>query len=143
MAADIKDVVQKCQICLEHRNANIREPLQPSKIPDAAWEKAAADIFYLNGRDYYSGYFEVSIFNDAKSITIINKLKSFFSRHGIVPTLKSDNSTQFTSQEFQKFAMDGISGMKLQALCIQKARSCRKNRTNSEISIYKGQTRRE
>ena len=52
MAADIKDIVQRCQICLEYRNANIREPLQPSKIPDAPWEKAANDILYWNGRNY-------------------------------------------------------------------------------------------
>ena len=47
MAADIKDVVQKCQIRLEHRNANIRELLQPSEIPDATWDRQP--LIYFTG----------------------------------------------------------------------------------------------
>jgi transposase InsO family protein len=84
--------------------------MQPSDIPDRPWQIAATDIFHWNNTDYillvdyYSRYFEVSMLPDTKSSTVIDKLKGFLSRHGIVQTLVSDNARQYTSQEFHEFA---------------------------------------
>jgi len=110
MTTDIRNTVLACPICIEHRNENTKEPMQPSDIPDRPWQIAATDIFHWNNMDYillvdyYSRYFEVSMIPDTKSSTVINKLKSFFSRHGIVETLISDNARQYTSHDFKVFA---------------------------------------
>ena len=110
MSKDIKQLIQKCSICLEHRNSNVKEPLQCSNIPEGPWQIAATDIFHWSNAnyillvDYYSRYFVVSILPDSRSATVIDRLKSYMSRHGIVQKLISDNATQYTSQEFKNSA---------------------------------------
>ena len=37
---------------------------------------------------------------------MIGKLKAVFTRRGVPESLKTDNSGQFTSETFQKFAVD-------------------------------------
>ena len=55
--------------------------------------------------DYYSKYIEVSILDKGEtSKTIIEKIKSIFSRHGIPDRLISDNGRQYVSEEFKRFA---------------------------------------
>ena len=55
--------------------------------------------------DYYSKYIEVSILDKGEtSKTIIEKIKSIFSRHGIPDRLISDNGRQYVSEEFKIFA---------------------------------------
>ena len=64
MAADIKMIVLNCAVCLEHRNANQKEPLSSHKIPDRPWQVVATDLFHWNNSDYivlvdlYSRYFD-------------------------------------------------------------------------------------
>lgn len=97
MTADIKSKVLQCPICIEHRCSNAKEPLQPSKTPDRPWQVCATDLFHWNNADYvllvdaYSKYFEVSQLSNTKSSTVMDKLKGYFSRHGIPETLYSDN----------------------------------------------------
>ena len=110
MSADIKAVIQNCPICQEHRCANQKEPLQPSKVPDRPWQHCATDLFHWNNKDYillvdsYSKYFEVSLLPNSRSAAVIDKLKGYFSRHGIPETLQSDNGPCYDSVEFMNFA---------------------------------------
>ena len=53
--------------------------------------------------DYCSCYYEVAIMHSANSQKIIKELNEMFARFGFLYTLKSDNSPQFVSKEFQKF----------------------------------------
>jgi len=70
----------------------------------------AADLFTLNRAehlvvvDYFSRYPEVYKLQSTSSQSIINALKTIYSRHGIPETLRTDNGPQFSSQEFQDFA---------------------------------------
>lgn len=65
MGADIEQMIQSCDICLRHRDAQCREPLQPHAIPDFPWQVIAADIFQIDQRyylllvDYYSKFIEI------------------------------------------------------------------------------------
>ena len=110
MTSQITDLVLKCPICLERRNSNCKEPMVPSTIPDRPWQVLATDLFTWNDTeyvllvDYYSKYFEVSRLTNAKSLTVVNKLKSFMSRHGICQRLISDNGPQYSSETFAQFA---------------------------------------
>ncbi|XP_052820412.1 uncharacterized protein K02A2.6-like [Mya arenaria] len=110
MSSEIKSLVLNCPICLEHRCSNQKEPLQPSKVPDRPWQICATDLFHWNNSDYvllvdaYSRYFEVSMLPNSRSVTVIDKLKGYFSRHGIPEVLRSDNGPCYDSLEFNKFA---------------------------------------
>lgn len=112
MAADIKSVVLKCAVCIEHRNANQKEPMKSHNIPDRPWQVVATDLFHWNNTDYivlvdlYSRFFEVSRLTDTRAQTVINKLKSYFSRHGISETIISDNAPQFSCALFADFCKD-------------------------------------
>ena len=110
MTADIRSKVLQCPICIEHRCSNPKEPLQPSKIPDRPWQVCATDLFHWNNADYvllvdaYSKYFEVSQITSTKASTVIDKLKSYFSRHGIPEVLHSDNGPCYSAESFELFA---------------------------------------
>lgn len=113
MAADIKEMVEKCSVCAELQPQNSKEPLQSHKIPDRPWSRIAADIFTLQGQnylvtvDYYSDFIEVDELADGtKSADVVKALKQQFSRHGIPDTLVSDNGPQFDCREFRQFATE-------------------------------------
>lgn len=112
MSRDIRDVVQNCEICLERRNNNAKEPLIPREIPQYPWQVVASDLFswndhdYLVVVDYYSRYFEVKKLKSTKSQTVIKKLQEIFARNGIPEKFISDNGPQYASHEFAQFASD-------------------------------------
>lgn len=68
------------------------------------------DLFEIKGKqyllvvDYFSRYPEVIQLSLTTSATIITALKSIFSRQGIPEKVRSDNSPQYSSQEFARFA---------------------------------------
>ena len=110
MSSQIEQLVSTYPTCLHHANSNQREPLQPHDIPRRPWQKIGTDLFDWNGKphlivvDYYSRYPEVAELHDTKATTVIQKTKSFFSRHGIPETVISDNGPQYSSAEYKHFA---------------------------------------
>ena len=53
--------------------------------------------------DYYSRYFEVDILTSGTSPKVIESLEKIFCTHGLPRSLKTDNGTQFVSDEFERF----------------------------------------
>lgn len=110
MAREITNMVLNCTVCLEHRNANCKEPMEPHDFPKYQWQVVATDLFHFDNNDYvvvvayYSTYFDVLKLNSTKSIHVINKLKGTFSRFGIPETVVSDNGPQCFCQEFTDFS---------------------------------------
>lgn len=108
MNKQITDMVSNCDVCLKHRNANLKEPMISHDIPKSPWQKVAADVFYLRGDnyllliDYFSKYVELSKLSSTKSDTIIAHCKSVFARHGIPFEFMSDNGI-FNSTAFSEF----------------------------------------
>ena len=104
----IKDLIQQCPTCVKESSPN-KEPLIPTDLPDYPWQKIGTDIFVMNGAkylvavDYFSRYFE-TIKLKSTSISVIEALKSIFSRYGIPETVISDNGPQYSSYEFADFA---------------------------------------
>ena len=104
--AKIYNLVSRCTICQESRNANSREPLSP-KYP---WQVIGTDIFHWNNDnfllvvDYYSRYWEIVKLQSMKSERVIIEMKKIFARLGIPEEVKSDNGPQYASKEFQQFA---------------------------------------
>ena len=110
MTKAITNYVLACPLCERYRHANVKEPLLPHAVPARPWQHLSCDIFafenshYLITVDAYSRHFEIDYLPDLKSTTVIRKLKVHFSRFGIPERLKTDNGTQFTSEQFQNFS---------------------------------------
>ena len=53
-------------------------------VPDRPWQKVAADLFTVKGKDnlvtvnYYSNYSELEKLDDTNAVTVIRKLKAHF-----------------------------------------------------------------
>jgi len=112
LSADLKKLVLSCTICLERRNANTKEDMAPSPLPDRPWQVLASDLFswenddYIVLVDYFSNFFEVSRLSNAKAEIVIRKLKCLMSRHGIPEKQVSDNGPAYACQEFSDFARE-------------------------------------
>ena len=105
----IKDLVERCPVCVKEHTPG-KEPLIPTDLPDP-WQKIGSDLFFMNGAnylvvvDYFSQYFETIKLKSITSGSIIEGLKSIFSRYGIPETVISDNGPQYSSHEFAEFAL--------------------------------------
>lgn len=100
MAVDIIGTVSSCEICLQSRKMESREPLLPLPPTTGAWSIVARDLFRVNSNgnpftvDYHSSYPEVSLFAETASAAVIRHTKSIFARHGIPETVITDNGPQ-------------------------------------------------
>ena len=56
--------------------------------------------------DYFSRYPEIYKLSTTTSQGVINALRLLFARHGVPEILRSDNGTQYVSQEMTKFSVD-------------------------------------
>ena len=107
-SAEIKEYISACEICREFdTTSQAKETLISREVPSCPWEKIAADIFTLDGKDYlvtidyYSNFWEIDRLPNIKAKT---KLKSHFAHCGIPDQVINDNSPQFSSKEFADFA---------------------------------------
>ncbi|KAJ8416486.1 hypothetical protein AAFF_G00357740 [Aldrovandia affinis] len=109
LSNDVRAMVDSCSSCQEQLPSNQREPLLPHPVPDAPWQRIAADIFKLHGRpfllitDYYSKFPEVLQLPDKTAGSVIARFKAVFSRHGVPFTLIADH-VPFASAEMARFA---------------------------------------
>ena len=105
----IKYLIEHCSICIRKNSPN-KEPLIPTNLPDYPWQKIGMDLFFMNGAnylvavDYFSRYFETIKLKSTTSSSVIDALKSVFSRYGIPEIVISDNGPQYSSCEFADFA---------------------------------------
>lgn len=78
-------------------------------LPSGLCQRIAADLCDLEGKNYLIvvGYFsrdiKIAPITTTTSRQVFGKLKHMFVRWGILLELVSDNTTQFTSVEFQEF----------------------------------------
>lgn len=109
MSNDIKNYVESCRTCSKFKRNQSKMPLLPHRVPKLPWSEVGIDVFeweqmlYIVAVDYYSNYIEIASISNTKSVTIISKLKSFFSRHGIPLKVYSDGATYFKCEEFRMF----------------------------------------
>ena len=113
MSADIDNFVNRCEACLSQRNAPPREPILRRELPNRAWEVVAVDIFSYGGikyqiiTDYFSKWPEICRMpRDPTSHSVIEHLKTTFSRFGIASVIYSDGDSLYNSQEFRKFCLN-------------------------------------
>ena len=60
--SELKEMIQRCEVCCSMQTKQQKEPLQPHPVPERPWEVVGADLFELNGQtflvtvDYLSEY---------------------------------------------------------------------------------------
>ena len=90
------------------------EPMQRTEPPTGPWQDVAIDIMrplptgenLLVIVDYYSRFFEVVIKQSTTTEKIIGVLIPIFARYGYPFSVKSDNGSQFQSEEFKSFLLE-------------------------------------
>jgi transposase InsO family protein len=112
MYRDIEEIVAMCDVCLEHRDAQRKEPMIAHPIPERPWQVVATDLFQWNNQqyvlvvDYLSRYFEIALLSSTTAISVITHLKSIFAKHGIPEKVISDNGPQYSAEQFSQFAKE-------------------------------------
>ena len=103
LSKQMEDLVHGCRT----------EPLIPSVTPERPWQIVGTNLFHLEGNtyilvvDYFSRYVEVALLMSSQSSQdAVKGVKSIFARHGMPEIVRSDNGSQYSSAEFQKFAKD-------------------------------------
>ena len=110
MSTELKEYISKCDICMVHRPALSKKPLQQHEFIARPWSKVGADLCDLHGRtllvvcDYYSNFIEVENISKSTTHGVSKALKTMFSRYGVPNELVTDNGPQFASAEFATFA---------------------------------------
>ena len=110
MDFELEDSVKHCSKCREHQRLPAKAPIHPWEWPDRPWSHIHVDYAGPNeGKmvlimvDAHSKWLEALVVNSATSQTTIEKLISVFATHELPEALVSDNSSVFTSAEFDKF----------------------------------------
>ncbi|XP_060865999.1 uncharacterized protein K02A2.6-like [Metopolophium dirhodum] len=111
MSSDVKNFIEKCELCRKVSISKIKEPLLQHEIPELPFQKIGIDIAeversnYLVVMDYYSRWLEVLSIKNKTSDSVIQLLNILFSRFGIPEEVVCDNN-HCGSREFKNFAKE-------------------------------------
>ena len=107
---DIKDMIEKCDICQQYRVSNpsiaVHHQIEPSKLKlyvgiDSC-QSQGHDIIMIT--DYYSSYiWTPELYQDTKSCSIITALLSVFHEFGVPECFLCDGATNLTLQDMETF----------------------------------------
>ena len=117
---DLESKVKSCPECQSHRKTPAEPPLHPWEWPHRPWSRVHVDyarpfqgkMFFILV-DAYSKWMEVFPMNSSTTSATIEILRIIFATHGLLEKLVSDNGSNFTSEEFERFLkMNGIKHVK-------------------------------
>lgn len=111
MDTDAERICKSCHGCQVVSGFCAPEPMQRVEPPTGPWQDVAIDVLgplpsgesLLVVVDYYSRFFEVVIMHSTTSQKMIEALTPIFVHYGYPFSLKSDNASQFVSEEFEEF----------------------------------------
>lgn len=110
LSSELKQKIEKCKFCCEHRKTQRKEPLSSTPLPDRPWQRLGVDLCEYEGKnyivlsDYYSRFLELLHLSNTTAEQVVIKLKATFAQFGIPEVVVSDNGPQFTSETFRSFS---------------------------------------
>uniref|UniRef100_A0A5S6R5P2 Integrase catalytic domain-containing protein n=1 Tax=Trichuris muris TaxID=70415 RepID=A0A5S6R5P2_TRIMR len=107
---DIEDIVKRCNMCQETRNAPNRAPLNPWEMTGKPWSRLHIDfegpfqgqVFFITDHSH-SKLLDVSLVRTTSAAAAIDKLAMLFAANGLPDVVVSDNGAAFTAAEFKTF----------------------------------------
>ena len=95
--SDLKELVEKCDICQAHQYSTISVQKYVSEVPPHPWHTLGSDLFYhkridfLVVVDYFSKYLIIRKIPNSTSSAVIKELGMIFSEFGKPQIFRSDN----------------------------------------------------
>ena len=111
---DLKEMVEKCDICQSQQNSTPIVQKYISEVPPHPWHTLGSDLFYFQRIDflvvvdYFSKYLIVRKIPSSTSSAVIKELRMIFSEFGKPQIFRSDNGPCYSSQEFRFFMQNWL-----------------------------------
>ena len=111
---DLKELVEKCDICQSQQNSTTIVQKYVSEVPPHPWHTLGSDLFYFQRidflvvADYFSKYLIVRKIPNFTSSAVIKELGMIFSEFGKPQIFRSDNGPCYSSQEFRFFMQNWL-----------------------------------
>ena len=112
--SDLKEMVEKCDICQSQQNSTTSVQKYVSEVPPHPWHTLGSDLFYFHRIDflvvvdYFSKYLIVRKIPNSTSSAVIKELGMIFSEFGNPLVFRSDNGPCYSSQEFKFFMQNWL-----------------------------------
>ena len=112
--SDLKEMVEKCDICQSQQNSTASVQKYVSEVPPHPWHTLGSDLFYFQRIDflvvvdYFSKYLIVRKLPSSTSSAVIKELGMIFSEFGNPLVFRSDNGPCYSSQEFKLFMQNWL-----------------------------------
>ena len=112
--SDLKEMVEKCDICQSQQNSTPIVQKYVSEVPPHPWHTLGSDLFYFQRIDflvvvdYFSKYLIVRKIPNSTSSAVIKELGMIFSEFGNPLVFRSDNGPCYSSQEFKFFMQNWL-----------------------------------
>ena len=112
--SDLKEMVEKCDICQSQQNSTASIQKYVSEVPPHPWHTLGSDLFYFQRIDflvvvdYFSKYLIVRKIPSSTSSAVIKELGMIFSEFGNPLVFRSDNGPCYSSQEFKFFMQNWL-----------------------------------
>ena len=110
MDRDILVHSETCDTCCEMAPSKTKEPLNMTPPPEYPFQQAVADLFEIHGIDYLAyvdrltGFAELAHFpTSTSSYHIINTLREFYHRWGVVEEISLDGASNLQSSEIKQW----------------------------------------
>ena len=111
--SDLKEMVEKCDICQSQQNSTASVQKYVSEVPHP-WHTLGSDLFYFQRIDflvvvdYFSKYLIVRKIPSSTTSAVIRELGMIFSEFGNPLVFRSDNGPCYSSQEFKFFMQNWL-----------------------------------
>ena len=111
---DLKEMVEKCDICQSQQNSTPIVQNYISEVPPHPWHTLGSDLFYFQRIDflvvvdYFSKFLIVRKIPSSTSSAVIKELGMIFSEFGNPQIFRSDNGPCYSSQEFRFFMQNWL-----------------------------------
>ena len=112
--SDLKELVEKCDICQSQQNSTAIIQKYVSEVPPHPWHTLGSDLFYFQRIDflvvvdYFSKYLIIRKIPSSTSSAVIKELGMIFSEFGKPQVFRSDNGPCYSSQEFKFFMQNWL-----------------------------------
>ena len=112
--SDLKEMVEKCDICQSQQNSTTSVQKYVSEVPPHPWHTLSSDLFYFQRIDflvvvdYFSKYLIIRKIPNSTSSAVIKELGMIFSEFGNPLVFRSDNGPCYSSQEFKFFMQNWL-----------------------------------